>query len=110
MACDRSYQHAHEMNVEVRASIREGLRDDVTNKVRICSRFAPLLPNSDSRLLVSRFFANKIGLLSAIMTIDALLVSSWPAFRPRFAHTDAHLSRIFRPFFAHISLTFLARV
>lgn len=42
------YQHAHEMNVEVRASIREGLRDDVTNK---------------------------IGLLSAIMTIDALLLA-----------------------------------
>jgi hypothetical protein len=42
------YQHAHEMNVEVRASIREGLRDDVTNKIQ---------------------------LLSAIMTIDALLLA-----------------------------------
>jgi hypothetical protein len=42
------YQHAHQMNVAVRGSIREGLRDDVTNKINV---------------------------LSATMTIDALLLT-----------------------------------
>jgi hypothetical protein len=101
------YQHAHEMNVEVRASIREGLRDGSLFP-RFCSRAFRVLfvfLFSDFRDFSFSFslalwtdVTNKIGLLSAIMTIDALLVSSSPAFLPRFAHIVAHT-------FAHFSLT-----